>query len=89
MRKHLGSENYGYHKELHTNHSFCTNAMSNIPLTSPDDRLYSWLTDTSEEKVLLRPDQKSVNHMMNVASKLYQLRELVLDTDAGTLATGR
>lgn len=60
--------------------------MNNIPRAPPEVRQFSGSTDRLEKKVPLNPDQKSVESIIDLASKSCEAGGLMLDTFVGTLA---
>lgn len=63
------------------------NAINNILYVPPEEEKFCELVDSSGKKVLVRPDQKSVEWMMDLVFKFCNAGDLALDTCAGTSAS--
>lgn len=63
--------------------------MKNVPRVTPDECLFSGSTNSSGNKMLQRQDQKSKKWIMDLFSKFFKVKELVLHTCAGTLASAK
>lgn len=70
-----------------TKHPWWKAVINNILLAPPEERLSSRSTDSSRNKMWLRPEQKSVTWMMDLLSKIWKAEDLVLDKGAGNLSS--
>lgn len=85
----LGYANYGGYNKVATNNPRKTNELNNILRVPWEEELFSWLTDYSEKKMSLRPEEKSVEGMREPVSKFCMAGEPVMDASAGILATAK
>lgn len=63
--------------------------MNNTSRVLPEENIFNDSTDGTENKVILRLEQKSVEWMMDSLSKFYTAKELVLDTWGYTSASAK
>lgn len=75
MGKQPGHANYGGHGKIATGHPGWIIAMNKIPRALAEDLLFSGVLDGSGQKMLLTPDQKSLEWMMKFASKFRKAGE--------------
>lgn len=63
--------------------------MNDIPRVPGEERVFAASLGLSERKMKLRPEQKSVEWMMDALCKIGEPRELVMDTSSSTFATAK
>lgn len=63
--------------------------MTNFPRVLVEERLFYTAPESSGKKLMLRLEQKPLNWMIEAVLKVCKAVELVMDTCAGTQATGR
>lgn len=85
MRDPFGQKDSRGHGKIATNHSCWTGAMKIIPRVSKEDRLFSESTSILRKNMLLRPEQTSLEWMINLVYRLATVVKLVLDICAGTI----
>lgn len=88
-RKLLGHGDYGVFGTITTNHPWWTETMNNILRVPPELRIFSAASKISGENIMLRPKQKSIEWMIDQMYMIFKVRELILDTGAGTLTTDK
>lgn len=74
---------------MQTNQTWRTSGKNNIPRVPVHERLFNAAPGSSGNKVLLRPEQKSIDWMMDLVSKFTKPGELVVDNCTGTSATAK
>lgn len=85
----LGHVDYEGHWKIATNNRWVTKPMNNIAPVPPEEQVLCALTDSPQKKMMLKSEQKSVEWTMDLACKLWNTVDLVLDTCTATLATAR
>lgn len=89
MGEALSHANYRVHGKIGRNPSSWTVAMNNNQLILREEELFSESTDGPRKNILLRPEQCSVQWMMDPVSRFNRTGELLLDSYFRTLATGK
>lgn len=71
------------------NNPWWSNTKANVSSISPEERLFSESPGCLEKRLLLRPEQRSVEWMMDLVSKFCKAGGPVLATCASTSATAK
>lgn len=85
----LEHRNHGGHKTLDTNNLWWTTAMNNITQALPVDRPLTGPVDDLRKKMLMMPEQRLVERMIELVFKFCKAKELALHACAATSATAK